>query len=838
MRIRHFLILFAVAFTGCGGQDNGITTILDGNTGIIGTPGNNTGIPNPSNGNGDGKNNDDSTATKIHLSGNVAPPANLLVDVDTGQSTDSRNDSGLAYNVAPVLSLAQDVPPSTNIVTGYLESENGPIYGPSGDVLDFYVLSDVKAGQVLSVNSKGDAMTTLVTLWDIDGIEIVQFVAGLDSVTNLTVTAPGDYIVGIQVTKGYGNYIFYPDAHEASGMSVTLASSESDFRNDHILAIDKVSIDAAKTRVHKVAINDIAQTNSIEQPFSAYDTYIPSSLKDKWAVTKAIITYNAAEDSVRFEPDFIYRSFDATHSTPNDTNFDALWGLTSIHSQQAWDYTDGSVADDPVIVAVVDSGIFPNHPDIQGALIQGYDVISSAEEAGDGDGYDSDPTPDSTQEGATHGLHVTGTIAATAFNNMGIAGIAPGVKIMPVRAIGSDSSGSSLDIATGILYAAGLPNDTGLIPEKRADIINLSLGGTSNSTAVRLAVEDAINAGVIVVAANGNSGNDIPMYPAALDRVIGVSAYNKNKELAYYSNYGDTTDISAPGGGTTGGILSLNATNTEGSIEYGYSYRIGTSMATPHVSGALALLIAEARLHGQSLTLDEIEGLLSAGYLTDDIGDPGLDTQFGWGALNVGKAMVHLATDFNDVYTPPEMATYTHSINFRSFLKERIVRFTNIGGGDLEITGYTKNNPWLEIDEVTGQPYTYKISVDRNKMPNLGPHLGAFTVRSNGGDITIQIAAEKTLAELVSDNGYYRVALIDSDGIELGSIETSLMNNGYAFDFILSNPNGAYSLRAAKDLNGNGIYCESGEICGESEQPLSLIEKDWTGITISVSLSN
>ena len=162
---------------------------------------------------------------------------------------------------------------------------------------------------------------------------------------------------------------------------------------------------------------------------------------------------------------------------PNDEFYTYQWNYPLINLPQAWDLETGSPS---VIVAVVDTGVRLDHPDLQGQLVAGYDFISDPSRARDGNGIDSDPNdPGDLGSGAGssfHGTHVAGTIAAATNNGIGVAGIAFGAKVMPIRVLGRNG-GTFYDVLQGVRYAARLPNDSLTLPAKRADIINLSLGG-------------------------------------------------------------------------------------------------------------------------------------------------------------------------------------------------------------------------------------------------------------------------------------------------------------------------------------------------------------------------
>jgi len=231
----------------------------------------------------------------------------------------------------------------------------------------------------------------------------------------------------------------------------------------------------------------------------------------------------------------------------NDPQRASLWGLDRLRAETAWPVVDGA----GVVVAVIDTGV-ARHPDLAGSVVPGVDLSGSG-----GDGRN---------DGHSHGTHVAGTIAATANNGIGIAGVAPGVAIMPVKVLGDGGSGSSGDVARGIIWAA----------DRGADIINMSLGSDTPSPATETAVRYAIDRGVTVIAAAGNDGGfGSPLsYPANYPGVVSVGATTSQDRRAFFSSFNSSVDVAAPG-------AAILSTVPGG----GYATKNGTSMAAPHAAG-------------------------------------------------------------------------------------------------------------------------------------------------------------------------------------------------------------------------------------------------------------
>ncbi|MCP5457300.1 MAG: S8 family serine peptidase [Thermotogae bacterium] len=317
------------------------------------------------------------------------------------------------------------------------------------------------------------------------------------------------------------------------------------------------------------------------------------------------------------EPEKIF-TLQSEESVPNDPLYSGQWNYPMIQMPQAWTIAKGSST---VVVAVIDSGTRPDHPDLSGKLLSGYDVYND----------DNDPIDEPPAGKVSHGTHVTGTIASSTDNFVGVSGMiwSSYPVLLPVKVFEYDEYGRSVTtesiLAKGIHYAV----------DHGAKIINMSLAGP-DSPVVAAAVQYASENEVLMISASGNYSSSSPYYPASYEEVISVGAVDITMQRAGYSNYGASLDFVAPGGSSSVQILSTGYSANEGNT---YSYMAGTSMAAPHVTGLAALLMAKGYAGKDDLGEEIIRKILRETAL--DLGEPRWDQYYGFGLVQAYDSLTY-----------------------------------------------------------------------------------------------------------------------------------------------------------------------------------------------------
>jgi len=794
---------------------------------------------------------------KHSVSGTITAADNSAIDSDVNDvsTTPVANDS---------FATAQSLP-NPVILGGYVNvpntGEDGNSFS-SGDLSDFYAVT-LTANQVISLTIADDLADIDLFLYDETQTEIDSS-EGTDATDSLTAPDSGTYFIEVFAYGDASNYIL------VVGQPITSATvidprMQEDFMPGHVIVAFKENPAPQNTgtkklnktvyrgmanrfmkqgsiRVYEFTLDNKAQVfqnlniPATESNRALYETEDPDEqLK---LDTLRIIDALNQDPNVRYaEPNYFrYPLF-----VPDDPEYSKQWHYPMINMPQAWEITKGL----NTIVAVIDTGILASHPDIVGQLTtDGYDFISLDSIANDSDpGIDDDPEDpgDDMQGGSSfHGTHVSGTVAAASNNAQGVAGVAYEAKIMPLRALGV-GGGLSSDILECIKYAAGMANDSSTLPNQPADVINMSLGGGSFSQAEQDIIDLVRADGIIVVAAAGNENTSALSYPASYDNVISVSAVGPNKSLSSYSNYGTEIDVAAPGGdfdATGDCVYSTSGDDTGGSsIQNIYSFSCGTSMASPHMAGVVALMKAVYPVGAPEDFDDFIFTSLEQGLITEDLagnGDANRDNQFGYGLIDAYKA-VTIAADPSTI--PTFLVVSENSLNFGNAVPQlTITTSASNDNNPLSINSVNDDAAWLEVteDSVDGDNLgDYLVTVTRESLPD-GPYYATITFDSTQNDVEVSVIMYQGDVSVVGNSGFHYVLLLNGTTFATAYQDTVTVNNGtYSFSFP-SVAEGNYVVFAGTDSDNDYYIGDAGEASGayiSLDQPVYLtVDRDRSGI--------
>ena len=783
------------------------------------------------------------------------------ISVTSGSVTDSdTNDTNAPSTPNDTPETAQLIPGSATVggfVSAVPTYNRNDRFASSGDLFDSYRVNLSKGQSIsLTISDYIDALPSDVDidLYLFSAIEPVTFVAsslGVNRVETLSVPADGEYIIVVHAFNGLSNYILTLESAADTAESPDRLRLEDEFRAGEVIArLRPADGTGAKNSTDSLAV--VADTLGMEIlqdgagrpsllgigsasatasrgadsccfPFDGSFGYSLTPGQQAAFRTISAIKQLRGESRVAYaEPNYLRQAF----ALPDDPDYTHQWHYPLINLPQAWDITTG---DRSVIVAVVDTGVFMHHPDLAANLLDsGYDMISDLDNALDGNAIDPDPDDpgDSLVPGASsyHGTHVAGTVAAVSNNRLGTAGSAQNVSIMPVRVLGRDGA-TSYDIIQAIRYAAGLRNDSGTTPAAPADIINLSLGGLGYSSATQETIDEARDAGVILVAAAGNDGSSSPMYPASYDGVISVSAITPDERLAGYSNHGTAIDVTAPGGdlsmdlnrdGLADGILSTWVDDTSGDRRADYRLMNGTSMAAPHVAGVIALMKSVY----PRLTPTDVDVLLATGAMTDDLHNDGpnvRNNQFGYGLVNALKA-VQQASALASGLSLPTIPVATPANGSLSYTLNSIeLAISPLGGDAIQVINFETDQGWatLSPQNVDRNAFgSYRLTIDRAGL-HPGSHQVTASFHASNGQRASAVVTVK-VSQLIDEAnaGHHYVLLIDADSDQVvTSSEVDASNGIYRFT-LNQVPEGRYYILSGSDNDKDHNICDTGEACG------------------------
>jgi serine protease len=789
------------------------------------------------------------------ISGTLIVPPNHSVEIEPNNTPDTAQTVSQAARLAGTASASD---------SGYpLPDSNGVLT----DVYQFDAAAPARVSLTLGADIlyRFDPETQTITeivndlnlaVLDDQG-NVVAVSDGLTENESIDIMAPGLYYIGVSAAVGASPYVLavtplqvFSRNGEANGIAAQVTPANF-VAGEVLVKSRRASVASVKERreiakahgadygrtlssgvdiltlPHKEASAKLQSTQTLKGASSS----ITAAYLRQAATIEIIKRLQADPDVVWAQPNYIRRP----QIVPDDEEYDLQWHYEQINLPDAWDTTTGS---DSIIVAVLDTGILSGHPDLAGRLIPGYDFVSSLSRAQDGDGIDpdsEDPGDDPDNSSSSfHGTHVAGTIGAATNNSIGVAGVTWQTRIMPVRVLGA-GGGTAAEVSQGIRFAAGLPNDSGTVPPEPARIINMSLGGAGTSPIEQNAITDARAAGTIVIAAAGNNSSSDIYSPASLDGVISVSAVAVTEMKASYSNYGPTVDVAAPGGEfwDSDGDDNLDAVrSTLGTDDGNFNYRYyqGTSMASPHVAGVVALMLSV----NPTLTPDDIDMLLAGTHaetsrrITRDLGREGRDDKFGHGLIDAAAAVL-AASEVTGGETPPgpqgsRLAVFPQSLDFSNYLFSQIVDISNAGIDTLNVTSVTTDATWLAATPASGvAPLIIDVTVDRSGLAD-GVYTGQVLIASDAteGESNSAVDVSMTVSEFQpGDAGPVIIQLRSADGsvvIEELSIDAT---TDYGYSLPAVGP-GSYLVTAGSDRDNDGVVCEIEDACNQEHQEVTI----------------
>ena len=782
-----------------------------------------------------------------NVQGTMSVSENIFLDGDVNNpdvpEVSNDLDADFAQQLASPAKLA-------GFATADSTGVDGDRFADSNDEWDVYVLP-IQAGESISLNiSDWQPNDSLAVDFDLylanvnDPETTVDSSLGTDQTEWVTAPEDGDYFVLVNAFNGASNYLLrsgqsVPLGFEKLSGSAEMVTGEliaklwpkstaessggSDSFNSRVEAFEK---NKALIRIKDGGKGEILY----ELNTARMDLLVPHPLTligrgsitpEDWAVIRTAKSLSVNRDFQWSGPNYSQHLMDE----PNDPGYGFQWNYPMIKLPFAWDRTTGDL---DVVVAVIDGGVAA-HPDLSNVDYSlGFDFVVNLLNSVDGDGLDSNARDPGREfpliDYSSHGTHVAGIVGATGNDGFGVSGVNWGVTIMPVRVCGALGC-SCWDVKEGMKWAGRLSNASGSIPARKADVINMSLGGPAVCAGRQDIVNQLVNNGAVVIAAAGNDGTSIRNYPASLNNVVSVSATTITDELAPYSSYGSTIDIAAPGGDAStdwnndnfpDGILSPTIL-----VELGTNTPIvthvisqGTSMASPHIAGVAALMKSVYPAMGSS----EFFNAVSSGAITVDLANNGAgnkDSFFGYGRIDAQKAVNWAIERSQGSPTDAFLTSSISSANFGSNGMTIDFVIARSGTGSLSVSGGGDTETWMQVETISvdGDGLgTYRIRVDRSGLID-GTYSGWVGIDGSDGS-RIWISVTLQVGNSVRGAAGYQYALL-LDNWTLGNVKqwSGLAVDGDYLIRLNSNPPGRYFLLVGSDIDNDFTICDEGEFC-------------------------
>ena len=726
----------------------------------------------------------------------------------------------------------------------------------SGDEWDIFLLQ-LTSGQSVELSFSGSVSGTDIDLYLVDAatLDVVGFSASASSsVECITPSAAGDYYLAAHAYSGAARYALRIGAAGEPASCSNLAGSSALFVSNQLVGKPRdkhspglrVASSARRQPPALLTVPDRAALRAAGQrPFSQRDRsgLTRSGGRDS-VLEKGLNTLIHAKrlrgggDYAFVEPNFLY----AAHSfAPNDPRYsDQRWhyeliGLPAAATRLA------ALSPAPTLrplVAVIDDGIVRDHPDLAAQVVDEYSFISKSTPGDSNTGSADDPSLPA-DDPVWHGTHVAGTVAAIADNSVWGLGVAPQAQLMPLRVF--DGKNASLyDVLQAIYYAAGLSNNSGRIAPRRADVINLSLGGTASCPAAYAdAFAEARAQGVVVVASSGNEGASVVSTPANCPGVVAVGAVNASATKASYSNAGSALDVMAPGGDSANLVYSTLGRFVGSNRQPWFGGMGGTSMAAPHVAGVIALM----RYANPAITPADVDTLLALGRITSDLGSAGWDADHGYGLIDADKAVSEALTLASSPDPLPGVLVASPAeLYFGSLLDSASFTVSATASTTESVSRIDSSHPAVSVSPTANVDGAglgdYLASVDRSQLPlgyseiTLSLQTTLRTLR-----VSVRVIRFADTGSVLASHGRVRVFALDpADDAILASADVLPQAGSYVW--LLTNvPAGEIRLVASTDVDNNGIYCEAGEACGAWQDGAVLpVEAARSGLDFSLPL--